>query len=82
VKVDPRTNPEMATAADVMGALFLYAAGYNVPENYILLARRRDFRLSERATFTALSGKKHPMNQSQLKKILMQFRSNQMARSG
>jgi hypothetical protein len=48
VKIDPRTNPEMATAADVMGALFLYAAGYNVPENYILLARREDFQLSEK----------------------------------
>jgi hypothetical protein len=70
VKVDPRTNPEMATAADVMGALFLNAAGYNVPENYILLADRKDFRLSEQATITALSGKKHPMTRSQLEKIL------------
>jgi hypothetical protein len=70
VKVDPRTNPEMASAADVMGALFLYAAGYNVPENYILLARPKDFRLSEKATFTALSGKKHPMNQAQLVRVL------------
>jgi hypothetical protein len=70
VKVDPPTNPEMATAADVMGALFLYAAGYYVPENYILLARREDFQLSEKATITALSGKKHPMNQAQLERIL------------
>jgi hypothetical protein len=70
VKVDPRTNPEMATAADVMGALFLYAAGYNVPENYILLARREDFQLSEKATITALSGRKHPMNHAELEKIL------------
>ena len=70
VKVDPATNPEMATSADVMGALFLYAAGYNVPENYILLAHREDFRLSEKATITALSGKKHPMSRSQLEKIL------------
>jgi hypothetical protein len=70
IKVDPPKNPEMATSADVMGALFLYAAGYNVPENYILLAHRGDFRLSEKATFTALSGKKHPMAHSQLEKIL------------
>jgi hypothetical protein len=70
IKVDPPTSPEMATSADVMGALFLYAAGYNVPENYILLAHREDFRLSENATITALSGKKHPMNRSQLEKIL------------
>jgi hypothetical protein len=70
IKVDPPTNPGMATSADVMGALFLYAAGYNVPENYILLAHREDFRLSEKATITALSGKKHPMSRSQLEKIL------------
>jgi len=70
IKVDPRSNPEMATAADVMAALFLYAAGYNVPENYILLANREDFRLSEKATITALSGKKHPMSHAQLEKIL------------
>ena len=70
IKVDPTTNPEMATSADVMGALFLYAAGYNVPENYVLLAHRNDFVLSEKATITALSGKKHPMNHSQLERIL------------
>jgi hypothetical protein len=70
IKVDPPTDSEMATSADVMGALFLYAAGYNVPENYILVAHREDFRLSEKATITALSGKKHPMNRSQLEKIL------------
>jgi hypothetical protein len=70
IKVDPKTNPEMASSADVMGSLFLYAAGYNVPENYILVAHREDFRLSEKATITALSGKKHLMNRSQLEKIL------------
>jgi hypothetical protein len=70
IKVDPPRNPEMATSADVMGALFLYAAGYNVPENYILLAHREDFGLSDKATVTALSGKKHPLTRSQLEKIL------------
>ena len=70
IKVDPMMNSEMATSADVMGSLFLFAAGYNVPENYILLAHRNDFRLSEKATITALSGKRHPMNRSQLEKIL------------
>ncbi|QEE28905.1 hypothetical protein FTW19_13405 [Terriglobus albidus] len=70
IKVDPQSNPEMATAADVIGSLFLYAAGYNVPENYILIASRKDFRLSEKAMITALSGKRHPMNHDQLEKIL------------
>lgn len=72
VKVDPRQNVEMGSAADVMGALFLYAAGYNVPENYIVLARREDLRLSEKATITGLSGKKYPLTKAQFEKILDQ----------
>jgi hypothetical protein len=36
LKFDPPSNPEMATAADVICAKFFYALGYNVPENYIL----------------------------------------------
>jgi hypothetical protein len=36
LKFDPPSNPEMATAADVICAKLLYAAGYNVPENYIV----------------------------------------------
>jgi hypothetical protein len=72
VKVDPRQNVEMGSAADVMGALFLYAAGYNVPENYIVLARREDLRLSEKATITTPSGKKYPLTKAQFEKILDQ----------
>lgn len=70
IKFDPQSNPEMATAADVMGALFLYAAGYNVPENYIVVADRKDFRISEEATITALSGKQHPMSRAEFERIL------------
>jgi hypothetical protein len=70
VKVDPRTNPEMASAADVVASLFLYAAGYNVPENYILVARREDFQLAKKATVTGLSGRQHPMTKQQLEEIL------------
>ncbi len=39
IKVDPRSNPEMATGADVIVSRFMYAIGYNVPENYIVRAR-------------------------------------------
>jgi hypothetical protein len=69
VKVDPQSNPEMATAADVVGALFLYAAGFNVPENYILVARREQFHLSDKAMFMTASGEKHRMTETQLDKI-------------
>ncbi|MFT4111617.1 hypothetical protein [Silvibacterium sp.] len=70
VKVDPATNPEMASTADVVGALLLYAAGYNVPENYILTAPRSAFVLSKTAKITAASGKAHPMTKSDLNHIL------------
>jgi hypothetical protein len=70
VKADPPSNPEMATGADVMGALFLYAAGYNVPENYILVGHPEEFGLSEKATVTSVSGKKHRMTATELRQIL------------
>jgi hypothetical protein len=70
VKADPPDNLEMATSADVMGALFLYAAGYNVPENYILICRPEDLRLSEKATFKSTYGKNRPLTASGLRNIL------------
>ena len=41
LKFDPKTNPEMASAADVLGSKFFYALGYNVPENYIVYFTRK-----------------------------------------
>jgi hypothetical protein len=69
VKADPPSNPEMATAADVMGSLFLYAAGYNVPENYILVGRPEEFQLSENATMKSTYGKDHRLTASKLRQI-------------
>jgi len=69
VKADPESNPEMATAADVMGALFLYAAGYNVPENYILVGRRGDFHLSKDAKIKRAYGKDHRLTENELQHI-------------
>lgn len=36
LKFDPPGYLEMSTAADVISSKFLYAAGYNVPENFIV----------------------------------------------
>jgi hypothetical protein len=69
VKADPPSNPEMATAADVMGSLFLYAAGYNVPENYILVAHTEEFRLSDKATIKSTYGKDRPLTAIKLRQI-------------
>jgi hypothetical protein len=53
VKVDPPDNPEMATAADVIVSRFLFALGYNVPENDIVIAKLGDFKVSGKAELTA-----------------------------
>jgi len=70
VKTDPPSNLEMATAADVVGALFFYALGYNVPENYILVANSEQFELSPKATIVKFSGKKYPMGEHDWRKVL------------
>ena len=80
VKADPPSNPEMATAADVMGALFLYAAGYNVPENYILTGRTEEFRLSEKATFQSTYGKSRRLTADGLREIFDQIPREQDGR--
>ncbi|MCW5977822.1 MAG: hypothetical protein KIT09_07075 [Bryobacteraceae bacterium] len=70
VKPDPWTNPEMASAADVVGARFFYALGYNTPENYVLRARLEDLAIGKDATVRGLSGKKRPMTPRDLAAIL------------
>jgi len=70
VKVDPISNPEMATASDVIGALFFYAAGYNVAENYIVEAKRSDLTIDPKASFSDEYGRKHRLTQEDLRKIL------------
>ncbi|MGA2607927.1 MAG: hypothetical protein ABSH01_10795 [Terriglobia bacterium] len=70
VKPDPVSNPEMATAADVIGARFFYALGYYTPQNYLVYLRRSDLKVSPRATVDGLGGKKRPMLERDLDDIL------------
>ena len=70
VKADPPSNPEMATASDVVGALFFYAIGYNAPQNYILVASPEQFQLSPKASITEPSGKKQPMREKDWRRVL------------
>jgi len=70
LKFDPKSNPEMATAADVIGAKFYYALGYNVPENYIVHFRRERLALDSKSTFKDSAGRKRAMAPRDLDKIL------------
>ncbi|MGC4051209.1 MAG: hypothetical protein QM757_17755 [Paludibaculum sp.] len=69
VKPDPRTNPEMATAADVIGTHFFYALGYNTPENYIVNLKDEELSISPKAKVTGANGKPRPMTQRDIDRL-------------
>jgi hypothetical protein len=66
VKVDPVDNLELATAADVIVSRFMYALGYNVPENYIVRTDLSEMRVSEKARVTDDSGHSRKMTLSEV----------------
>lgn len=70
VKFDPKENPEMATAADVVGAHFFYAFGYNVPSNYIVVFDRKQLTIAPGAHFTTPEGMKRTMRTEDVDRIL------------
>jgi hypothetical protein len=69
IKFDPIGFNEMATGADVVGARFFYALGYNVPDNYPLRFRRDQLHLGENIKFQR-QGRKVIMEQADLDHLL------------
>jgi hypothetical protein len=70
LKFDPPSNPELATAADVVGSKFFYAMGYFTPENYIAYLTQDDFAIASDATFIGKNGKERRMHRSDLDRVL------------
>jgi hypothetical protein len=70
LKFDPRSNPEMASAADVISSKFLYALGYNVPENYIVRFRPEQLKVDANTKFTDHYGKRRVMTERDLREVL------------
>ena len=70
IKFDPVTNPEMATAAEVISTKFFYAMGYNVPENYLVFFRRDDLRVDHTAEISVGLGPKRRMTERDLDQLL------------
>ena len=68
MKLDPLSNPEMATTADVMGAAFFYALGYNVPENYLVTFDADQLVVAKGAM---LRDKKRPISSRDVTEILL-----------
>jgi hypothetical protein len=70
IKFDPVTNPEMATAAEVISTKFFYAMGYNVPENYLVFFRRDDLRVDRDAEISVGLGPRRRMTETDLDQLL------------
>ncbi len=69
-KPDPQSNPEMATAADVIGSKFFYAFGYQTPENYIAYFANNEISIDPSATVAPEGEKPRQMRRNDLAKIL------------
>lgn len=70
LKFDPPSNPEIASAADVISSKFFYALGYYVPENYIVRFRPGQLAIDGNTKFTDHYGRRRAMTQRDLNEVL------------
>lgn len=70
IKFDPPGNAEMATAAEVISTKFFFAAGYNVPENYLVFFQRSDLVVDPQAKVSVGLQRPREMTDSDLDGIL------------
>jgi hypothetical protein len=70
LKFDSRSNPEMASAADVISSKFFYALGYNVPENYIVYFRPGQLKIDASTKFTDHYGKRRAMTDQDMREVM------------
>lgn len=56
VKFDPLSNPEMASAAEVIATNFFHAFGYHVPQNDVVVFDPEELEIEPGATFRDSSG--------------------------
>jgi hypothetical protein len=70
VKFDPMSNPELASAADVITSKFFHALGYNVPENYVVYFDAAQLVVDKDAFVKDAAGKRRPIRQSDVAEML------------
>lgn len=71
VKFDPKSNPEMATAADQISSKIFHAMGYHVPENYLVYFTEEDLVLGDDVQLADATGKKRKMTRRDLLEVLL-----------
>jgi hypothetical protein len=70
IKFDPPGFPDLSTSAGVIVGRLFWAAGYNVPDDAIAYFRAEDLLIAADATFSDARGRKHPVTQEYVQKIL------------
>lgn len=70
VKFDPLGYAELATGAEMISTKLFYAAGYNVPENYIVVFHPDILQLDDDVSFVDVFGKERSMQPKDLEDIL------------
>lgn len=70
LKFDPPLHPEMTTASEIISSRFLYAAGYHVPEQYLVDVDPERIRVGPNATFRGKYHVPRPMTREDITAIL------------
>jgi hypothetical protein len=75
IKFDPVGYGELVTGAEVISTKLFHAAGYFVPENYIVYFHPGILELGEKVKFTDQKGRKRFMTESDLNEIIDRIES-------
>lgn len=70
LKLDPHSNPEIATAAEIVGSKFFHALGYNVPENYLVRFNESQLALGARSLLSDRSRRVRRLTKDDLNQVL------------
>lgn len=73
VKLDPPAYPNVATGAEMIGTRLLWAAGYHVPENYLIDLELSRLRLAEGAETRDDYNRTVPLTPAGLRVLLLQL---------
>ena len=76
IKFDPKSNPEMASGAEVISTKLFHAFGYHVPENYIATFRREDLRISPGTTVPDVDRRPQEMTERDIDEVLERAAQN------
>jgi hypothetical protein len=70
IKFDPPSNPEMASAAEIVGAAIYHAIGYNVVQGYAVDVDPAKIVISPEATTVDMSGRRRALRRDDIDRLL------------